>query len=420
MNKIQKRNFLLYVVGRMVSLVGSGIQMVAMPLFILDLTGSGTKMGLFAMISMIPALIIAPFAGVLGDRYNRKNIMVSMDYVRGIIILFLAYMTYIGKINLIVLFITQVLISILDSFFGAATSAMLPDLVSKSDLMKANSVTESISSASMIMGPVLGGVIYGLFGMQWVFILNGISFILSAFSEMFIKYRKTSTLTAEINAKIIFNDIKESISYIFNNYVLKNLILMAIFLNLLFNPMFAVLFPYTFREVIGFSPQQYGLLEMMWTLGILVGNILLAVFFSKRESKKLFRNGIYGMVFLNLLIAVVLIPQILSKFNGIWSIFFVVGALLMLMGITNAFVNTPISVYFQRIIPNENRSKIFSALGVIFQAATPLGMLVIGILVDRVEVHWIFLAISLLIILDVIVFSKKIEQMDFTPSLETE
>ncbi|KLO20940.1 MULTISPECIES: MFS transporter [unclassified Marinitoga] len=419
MNKIQKRNFLLYVIGRMVSLVGSGIQMVAMPLFILDLTGSGTKMGLFAMISMIPALIIAPFAGVLGDRYNRKNIMVSMDYVRGIIILFLAYMTYIGKINLIVLFITQVLISILDSFFGAATSAMLPDLVSKSDLMKANSVTESISSASMIMGPVLGGVIYGLFGMQWVFILNGISFILSAFSEMFIKYRKTSTLTAEINAKIIFNDLKESMSYIFNNYVLKNLILMAIFLNLLFNPMFAVLFPYTFREVIGFSPQQYGLLEMMWTLGILVGNILLAVFFSKRESKKLFRNGIYGMVFLNLLIAVVLIPRFLSKFNSIWSIFLVVGALLMLMGITNAFINTPISVYFQRIIPNENRSKIFSALGVIFQAATPLGMLVIGMIVDRVEVHWIFLAISLLIILDVIVFSKKIEQMDFTPSLET-
>ncbi|KLO21534.1 major facilitator transporter [Marinitoga sp. 1197] len=419
MNKIQKRNFLLYVIGRMVSLVGSGIQMVAMPLFILDLTGSGTKMGLFAMISMIPALIIAPFAGVLGDRYNRKNIMVSMDYVRGIIILFLAYMTYIGKINLIVLFITQVLISILDSFFGAATSAMLPDLVSKSDLMKANSVTESISSASMIMGPVLGGVIYGLFGMQWVFILNGISFILSAFSEMFIKYRKTSTLTAEINAKIIFNDLKESMSYIFNNYVLKNLILMAIFLNLLFNPMFAVLFPYTFREVIGFSPQQYGLLEMMWTLGILVGNILLAVFFSKRESKKLFRNGIYGMVFLNLLIAVVLLPRFLSKFNSIWSIFLVVGALLMLMGITNAFINTPISVYFQRIIPNENRSKIFSALGVIFQAATPLGMLVIGMIVDRVEVHWIFLAISLLIILDVIVFSKKIEQMDFTPSLET-
>ncbi|OQY08672.1 MAG: MFS transporter, partial [Marinitoga sp. 4572_148] len=287
MNKIQKKNFLLFVIGRMVSLVGSGIQMIAMPLFILDLTGSGTQMGLFAMISMIPALIIAPFAGVLGDRYNRRNIMVSMDYIRGIIIVFLAYLTYIGKINLTILFSTQVLISILDSFFSAATSAMLPDIVPKDDLMKANSVTEGVSSASMIVGPVLGGVIYGLLGMQWVFILNGISFILSGFSEMFITYKKTSNLKSEINMKIIFNDLKESIIYIFNHSVLRSMILMAIFLNLLFNPMFVVLFPYTFREVLGFSAQQYGLLETMWTVGILVGNVLLAVFFSKYETKKL-------------------------------------------------------------------------------------------------------------------------------------
>ncbi|WP_129408157.1 MFS transporter [Marinitoga lauensis] len=420
MNKIQKKNFILFVVGRMVSLLGSGIQMVAMPLFILDLTGSGTKMGLFAMISMIPALIVAPFAGVLGDRYNRRNIMISMDYVRGIIIIFLAYLTYIGKINLTILFSTQVLISILDSFFGAATSAMLPDIVPESDLMKANSITEGISSASMIAGPVLGGVIYGLLGMQWVFILNGISFVLSAFSEMFISYRKISDLKSEINAKIIFSDLKKSIAYIFNNYVLRSMILMAIFLNLLFNPMFAVLFPYTFREVLGFSAQQYGLLETMWTLGILIGNILLAIFFSKRESKKLFKNGIYGMVFLNTLISIVLFPQIRNIFNSIWALFLAVGILLMVMGITNAFINTPISVYFQRTIPNENRSKIFSALGVLFQAATPIGMLVVGMLVDRVEVHWIFLTISLLIILDIAIFSKKIDQMDFTPSLEAE
>lgn len=420
MNKIQKKNFLLFVIGRMVSLVGSGIQMIAMPLFILDLTGSGTQMGLFAMISMIPALIIAPFAGVLGDRYNRRNIMVSMDYIRGIIIVFLAYLTYIGKINLTILFSTQVLISILDSFFSAATSAMLPDIVPKDDLMKANSVTEGVSSASMIVGPVLGGVIYGLLGMQWIFILNGISFILSGFSEMFITYKKTSNLKSEINMKIIFNDLKESIIYIFNHSVLRSIILMAIFLNLLFNPMFVVLFPYTFREVLGFSAQQYGLLETMWTVGILVGNVLLAVFFSKYETKKLLKNGIYGMVVLNTIIAIILFPHIRNVFSSTWGLFAVVGSLLVMMGATNAFVNTPIGVYFQKIIPNENRSKIFSALGVLFQAATPIGMVVIGMLVDRIEVHWIFLAIGLLIILDVIIFSKKMNEMDFTPSLESE
>jgi MFS family permease len=419
MNKIQKYNFLLFVIGRIVSLLGSGIQMVAMPLFILDLTGSGTKMGLFAMISMIPALLMAPFAGVLGDRFNRRNIMVIMDYARGVLILFLAYLTFTNNITLSILFGMQVIISLLDSLFGAATSAMIPDLVPEKDLMKAVSTTESASSAAMIVGPVLGGVIYGLLGMKWVFLLNGISFILSGFSEMFIKYNKTSKLDSKINTKIIFEDIKDSIKYIFENDVLRNLMIMAIFLNFLFNPMFVVLFPYTFREVIGFSPQQYGLLETMWTLGIMIGNIILGVFFSNSENKKLLKNGIYGMVGMNLLLSIFLVPQIRNNFT-IWKIFLIVGTIIIIMGLTNAFVNTPISVFFQRIIPNEKRSKIFSVIGVLFQAATPIGMALMGFLVDRYEVHVLFIILAILVLLDVLIFSKKLDNIDFNPSLENE
>ncbi|GAB6189988.1 MFS transporter [Marinitoga arctica] len=419
MNKIQKNNFLLFVLGRIVSLIGSGIQMVAMPLFILDLTGSGTQMGLFAMISMIPALIIAPFAGVLGDRFNRKNIMVIMDYFRGAIILFMAYLTFNDYITLSILFAMQVIISLFDSLFGAATSAMIPDLVPEKDLMKAVSTTESLSSASMIIGPVLGGVIYGLFGMKWVFLFNGTSFILSALSEMFIKYKKTSNLSSKINLKIFYKDIKDAIEFIFESTVLRNLMIMAIFLNFLFNPMFVVLFPYTFREVIGFSPQQYGLLETMWTLGIMLGNIILAIFFSKSKNRKLLKNGIYGMVGLNLLLAIFLIPRIRGYFS-IWKIFLIVGSIITFMGISNAFVNTPISVFFQRIIPNEKRSKIFSVIGVLFQAATPVGMAIMGFLVDKYEVHILFIVLAILILLDVIIFSKKLDSIDLTPSLETD
>ncbi|KAF2955421.1 MFS transporter [Marinitoga sp. 38H-ov] len=417
MNNNQKRNFLLFVIGRIVSLLGSGIQMVAMPLYILDLTGSGTKMGLFAMVSMLPALIIAPFAGVLGDRFNRRNIMVIMDYLRGVLILFLAYLTFTNKITLGILFSMQVILSLFDSLFGAATSAMIPDLVPEKDLMKAISATESASSASMIVGPVLGGVIYGLLGMKWVFLLNGISFILSAFSEMFIKYSKTSKLDSKINTKIIFGDIKDSIKFIFENNVLRNLMIMAIFLNFLFNPMFVVLFPYTFREVIGFSAQQYGLLETMWTLGIMIGNIILGIFFSNSENKRLLKNGIYGMVGMNLLLALFLIPQIRNNFT-IWKIFIIVGTIITIMGLTNAFVNTPISVFFQKIIPNEKRSKIFSVIGVLFQAATPIGMALMGFFVDKYEVHTLFIILAILILLDVLIFSKKLDSIDLTPSLE--
>ncbi len=72
----QWRNFWLYATGRLVSLIGTGIQDIAVPLFILDLTGSGTMMGSFMIITMVPRLILYPLAGVVGDRLNRKWIMI--------------------------------------------------------------------------------------------------------------------------------------------------------------------------------------------------------------------------------------------------------------------------------------------------------------------------------------------------------
>jgi DHA3 family macrolide efflux protein-like MFS transporter len=164
--------------------------MIAIPLYILDLTGSGAYMGIFTMLSLLPSLILGPFAGVIGDRYNRKKIMVSIDFLDGFLILFLAFLTYIHSMNIAVIFTAQVFVSLIGAMFNSATSAMLPELVDESNLNRANSVIGVVNSFSMIVGPALGGVIYGIWGIGIVFLLNGVSFILSAVSEIFIKYEK--------------------------------------------------------------------------------------------------------------------------------------------------------------------------------------------------------------------------------------
>src|SRR6056297_1989239 len=107
----ERRNFWFFSLGRLVSLMGSGIQQVAIPLFILDLTGSGTAMGTFVLITNLPRLIFGPFAGVLGDRFDRKKIMVYMDFARGAIILLLALMTRLDALQISGLLIAQFAIS---------------------------------------------------------------------------------------------------------------------------------------------------------------------------------------------------------------------------------------------------------------------------------------------------------------------
>lgn len=75
-------NFRLYYFGRLVSLLGSGIQSLALSLYILDITGSGAAMGTFLLITMLPRIVFAPLAGVLGDRLNRKWLMAYLDLFR--------------------------------------------------------------------------------------------------------------------------------------------------------------------------------------------------------------------------------------------------------------------------------------------------------------------------------------------------
>ena len=391
-----KRNFHLFALGRMVSLIGTGIQMVAIPLYILDLTGSGAYMGIFTMLSLLPSLILSPIAGVIGDRFNRKKIMVSMDFLDGFLILFLAFLTYINKMNITILFISQVFVSLIGAMFMAATSAMLPELVEKDRLNKANATIGGINAFSMIIGPSLGGIIYGIWGIGMVFLLNGISFILSAISETLIEYIKTIEVKEKLNAKTFIKEIKEGVVYIFSSKGLKYLFLFATILNLVISPIFSVVLPYIVRKTIKFSAQQYGFLDTSFTVGVLIGNIVFAAYLSKIKTKKLIVLGLIAFLGMNILFGFAVFPQSIEYFNGpTWTFFAVLASILIIMGFFNPVMNTPIMTNMQKIIPNNMRSRVFSVTGVIAQAGVPLGAVIYGFMLEKVPPHYIYLGASL-------------------------
>lgn len=396
MDKLQKRNFWLFTVGRLVSLLGSGIQAIAIPLYILKTTGSGTMMGLFAFLSLLPALITAPFAGVLGDRWNRKKIMVNMDFARGVVILGLGVLALTNNMNIYILFACQVVISLMSSIFGASTQAMVPELVSKDDLMRANSTIASVNSVAMIAGPALGGIIFGLSGIKVVFLLNGISFILSAISEMFIKYVSTTKSEEKLSVAVVMEDFKEGFSFIRCNKLLLGVLVFFAATNLLINPAFTVIIPFAYREVIGFSDQLIGVLRSTFIIGFLVGNLALASIFAKKSSKKLIKIGLFGMVAFNALFTITLFPSSIVYFGGASKLLFIVFSIeFIIMGICNVLFNIPLQTNLQKLIPNKLRSRVMSVVLVITQAGVPLGSVVYGIMLDLVPVHSLYLGMSI-------------------------
>ncbi|HOO74528.1 MAG TPA: MFS transporter [Tepiditoga sp.] len=416
MNGQQRKNFWLYSLGRLVSLIGSGIQMIALPLYILDQTGSGTLMGVFSLLNMVPSLITAPFAGVLGDRMNRKKIMVNMDFLRGVIILFMAYSAYEGWMNITYLFTAQVFISIIDSVFAGSTGAMLPDLVPMDYLTKANSLNSSISSVSNIIGPILGGIIYGFGGIKLVFLINGISFALSAVSELFITYKPHFSGKTVITVKSTFSDIKEGLLFIKGKTGLKELFVFAMFSNFLLAPIFMIVFPYIMRQEIGFSSQQYGISESAFTVGILIGSVLIATVFSKITGKKSMSIGLIAESLIFFVISVLFFPQIVSGLGGAsWTFFIILYINMMVIGLFNAFVNIPINTNLQKMTPANLRSRVFTVLALIAQGAVPIGAFIFGILLDLMEGYQLMLFSSVASALMVVVFLKVAPDETFDP-----
>lgn len=417
MNNIEKKNFWLYAIGRFVSLLGSGVQMGAIPLYILDTTGSGALMGTFWMITMLPALIMSPFAGVMGDRLNRKKIMVNMDYARGFVIFLLAFMAYTGHMSIAALFVCQVIVSFMNSIFGSSTGAMLPELVPSDDLTRANSIMGSLNSFSWLTGPVLGAVLYGFGGIKVVFLINAISFVISAISEMFISYNFEPTKDTKLSSKIFFDDFKEGVSFLRINRPLVVLLGFFSAINFLVNPAFQVVIPYITRKVIGFNEIQFGLTETMFIVGMLIGNTLIAVFFAKSKPKRMVKVGILGLTFINLIFAFTVFPQTIKFFGGAtWKLFGVMSGVLIVMGLFNPFINTPLQTNLQKMVPNELRSRVFSVIGLVAQAFTPFGALIYGVMLDLIPAYMLFFAVSFIVLIISIGFIIKAPSEVFEPA----
>ena len=403
-----RKNFYMYGGGRFVSFIGSGIQAMALPLYIVDSTGSGTLMGILSMFTLLPMLLMSPFSGVMGDRWNRKNIMIVMDFGRGILAVFLAILVIMGKFNLYILFFMQILISVMDSMFNSSSAALMPDLINENELIEANSIKSGLDAAATILGPILGGLIYGIWGIKMVFCINGISFIVSAIFSMLIRYNRKIANVEKISVKTFIYRNSEVLKFILEKKGLFQLFTFAMFANFLLAPLFDIVMPYVLKKEVGFTSQQYGYVMGALAVGLLLGNVAILTYFKKLGLRKLMRYGFVIETALRVIVCVFLLPYVISLYGGgTWALLISIAVFSMMMEFFNAFVNTAISTNLQNLVPAEMRARFFSIMGMFSQGAIPLGTLLFGILLDRMKYYEILIAINVIVIVIVTIFLTK-------------
>ncbi|MFQ5672207.1 MAG: MFS transporter [Nitrospinales bacterium] len=201
--------------GQVVSEFGSWLNSIAIYALILKLSGSGMSMAWAMMAKLLPVVVVSPWAGVLCDRISRKKVMIASDVLRFIVVLGLLLVDEKGDLWL--LYTLVVLEVALSGFFEPARSAIIPTLSAKEDLVTANALSGSTWSVMLAFGAALGGVLVALVGIKVAFILDSLTFLLSAWFICNIpsSLEKLKPETPEGSRSGNFQDLRDAAKYFY-------------------------------------------------------------------------------------------------------------------------------------------------------------------------------------------------------------
>ena len=275
----KNKNFLLLWTGKLVSGLGDKMYAIAMAWWILQASQSPAVMGLYLASSALPAILLGIFAGAVIDKSNLKNILIITDVVRGIAICMLAALYISGMLMVWHVFALTIIISMASAFFSPAVVTITPAIVENEKLGKANSFMQMIDGIATIAGPIAGVAVVGIIGYFGAFLLNGISFLLSAFFEGFIHVPKSAAAKQGKTTLKILKDIKEGYKFILSKPKLIEIILIICIAHFFVGAV-SVMMPYIAENMPQGSINFLGIMQMIFGAGFVAG----AVFISRKQN----------------------------------------------------------------------------------------------------------------------------------------
>lgn len=420
--KREKVNLTLFLSGKMVSLLGTFAYSLAISWYILKVTGSATTFAISVLMSTVPRVVFGPIAGSIADRFDRKKLTVWLDILSGITVLSLLGISSVFGLKIPFIYMTSFMLAIINTLFDMTITASLPNLVTDKNLMKINSYSQAITSLAGIMGPVLGGVIYGLVPIKLFLLINGLSFIASAISEMFIDFKfnkpkdkdenvQEVTTKEKIGFKSTIKDIKEVVGFLKEKKALFTLLKFALGFNLLLQPTLSVVLPYIINNVLKMKSFQFGVIEAAWGIGILITSIIIG---GIKEGKSKLKSLIFGTTTLGILVVAIGIPAIPYFRSFSINVFFIYYALIMIIvGVVMVIVNTPLMVYIQRTSPDKIRGRVIGVLMTMAGGIAPLGIVAAGVLIDLTPPFVIPIASGTIIIMLALIMGRSKSMKDY-------
>jgi MFS family permease len=363
--RIWNRDFVLLWQGQLVSVLGDVVYSIALGFWILGRTGSTALMGALMAAGTLPRVLAAPFAGVVVDRVNRKWLMAAMDAARGLAVVALAVALLVGAGEVWMVFAAAVLLSVCGAFFFPAVGSALPDIVPKDGLVKANSAMAAVQTGAGLVGNPVGGFLYAALGAPVMFLLNGISYIVSAGAIVLMRIPHAARASADSR---FFAELREGLWFVWQYRGVRHLLTLAIASNF-FASMGIVLILPLFERTAGLGPGPYGILMASFAAGLALGFLAMSVVNIPYRHR--FAVFFIGAPLTSVCAAVMPWAGWLPAMCG----------LMLAGGAANSLVNSFISASLQAAIPPEVRGRVFSLMA--FSAGLmPIAMALGGVLAE--------------------------------------
>jgi MFS family permease len=392
---LRHRNYRLFYMGQGTSLVGTWITRVATSWMVYRLTGSALLLGLIGFAGQIPTFLIAPFAGVLVDRWNRHRVLLVTQVAAMLQSAALAALAFTGEVTMGRVAALSVLQGIINAFDMPARQAMISEMVTdRADLANAIALNSSMVNVARLIGPSIAGVLLAAFGEGWCFGLDAASYlaVIASLLAMRLPRRVVAPSTKHVLA-----ELADGFRYVAGFMPIRSILLLLGLVSLTGVP-YVVLMPIFAARVLGGGPHALGVLMGAAGLGAVAGALWLAS-----------RPNVLGLGRVLVIAGAAFGAGLIGFGFSRWMwlsvpLLVVVGfGMMVQMAASNTLVQT--------LVDEDKRGRVMSFYAVAFFGMAPFGSLAAGWLGDRIGAPWTVILGGLATLGAVAIFARSLPEL---------
>ncbi|NTV61361.1 MAG: MFS transporter [Chlorobiaceae bacterium] len=361
------RNFRLYFIGQIVSMIGTWLQMVAQGWLVFEMTRSAFWTGATAAASSLPTLFLSLFGGVIVDRYDRKTILLWTQAASMLLAFVLGSFTLSGTVTIPVIMVLAFLLGCVAAVATPAVQAFLSEMVERDQLHSAVALNAAIFNASRVIGPAIAGLTIAWIGTGGAFMANGLSYVAVILA---LRAIRTPAAPPRPEARLpALQSIREGIVYTWEHPLLRTIVLFVSVISI-FGWSFMSMLPVVARDTFSMGSDGMGYLYSAFGIGSLTGTVLVSMSSGKVRATLLVTGGI-------LLFSLALTAFTFTADRWVAFVFLFIAGI----GLLSAFATMTATV--QRLVEDRYRGRVMSIYLMVLMGFMPIGNLQVGLLSEH-------------------------------------